>query len=67
MVSGMRLKPDNNSTLGKDSIDEVIEYKYLVCYINRSLKSNFNVNCYLKEKVNNQLNYLTRIVLLCFL
>ena len=56
------LNLENIWKLGKDRIDEVDEFKYLVCYVNGSLKSNFNVNCYLKERVNNQLNYLTRIL-----
>ena len=62
MVIGNRLNLENIWKLGKDRIDEVDEFKYLVCYVNGSLKSNFNVNCYLKERVKNQLNYLTRIL-----
>jgi hypothetical protein len=51
MVIGNRLNLENIWKLGKDRIDEVDEFKYLVCYVNGSLKSNFNVNCYLKERV----------------
>ena len=56
------LNLENIWKLGKDRIDEVDEFKYLVCYVNGSLKSNFNVNCYLKERVKNQLSYLTCIL-----
>ena len=35
---------------------------YISCLLCQSLKSNYHVNCYLKERVNNQLNYLTRIL-----
>jgi hypothetical protein len=44
--------------LGKGNIDEVNEYKYLGHFINRSMKSNYHVNTYLKSKSENQMNYL---------
>jgi hypothetical protein len=44
--------------LGKGNIDEVNEYKYLGHFINRSMKSNYHVNTYLKSKSEKQMNYL---------
>jgi hypothetical protein len=44
--------------LGNENIDEVTEYKYLGHFINRSMKSNYHINTYLKSKSENQMNYL---------
>jgi hypothetical protein len=50
MVVGKRI--NNNSTwkLGDESIEEVNECKYLGYFVNRTLKSNFHICNFLKEK-----------------
>ena len=58
MVVGKRI--NNNSTwkLGDESIEEVNEYKYLGYFVNRTLKSNFHICNFLKEKADKHLNYI---------
>ena len=62
MVVGKRI--NNNSTwkLGDESIEEVNEYKYLGYFVNRTLKSNFHICNFLKEKADKQLNYMIRVL-----
>ena len=61
MVILKMLNPKNDWKLGKYRIDKVNQHKCLDCYISRSQKSDFHVNCLQKEKANIQLNYLIRI------
>ena len=58
MVVGKRI--NNNSTL--ESIEEVNEYKYLGYFVNRTLKSDFHICNFLKEKADKQLNYMIRVL-----
>jgi hypothetical protein len=44
--------------IGDESIEEVNEYKYLGYFVNRTLKSNFHICNFLKEKADKQLNYM---------
>ena len=62
MVIGKNLNKNSNWVLGNEKIDEVNEYKYLGHFINRSMKSNYHINTYLKSKSENQMNYLIRIL-----
>lgn len=62
MVIGKKLNKDSNWKLGEELIDEVNEYKYLGYFINRTLKSNFHINNYLKDKADNQINYLVKVL-----
>jgi hypothetical protein len=62
MVIGKNLNKNSNWVLGNENIDEVNEYKYLSHFINRSMKSNYHINTYLKSKSENQMNYLIRIL-----
>ncbi len=62
MVVGKRI--NNNSTwkLGDESIEEVNEYTYLGYFVSRTLKSNFHICNFLKEKADKQLNYMIRVL-----
>jgi hypothetical protein len=62
MVIGNNLNKNSSWVLGNENIDEVTEYKYLGHFINRSMKSNYHINTYLKSKSENQMNYLMRIL-----
>ncbi len=62
MAFGKRLDKNANWTLGGESIDEVNEYKYLGYFINRTLKSNFHINTFLRDKAEKQLNYMIRVL-----
>ena len=64
MVMGKKPRETLKWRLGNETIDETTEYKYMYlgCFINRSLKSNFHVNNYLKDKAENNINYLIRIL-----
>jgi hypothetical protein len=45
-----------------ESIEEVNEYTYLGYFVNRTLKSNFHICNFLKEKADKQLNYMIRVL-----
>ena len=62
MVIGNNLNKNSSWVLGNENIDEVTEYKYLGHFINRSMKSNYHINTYLKSKSENQMNYQMRIL-----
>ena len=57
MVVGKRINNYSTWKLGDESIEEVNEYKYLGYFVNRTLKSNFHICNFLKEKADKQLNY----------
>ena len=62
LVMGKKPKEKFNWRLGNETIDEATEYKYLGCFIDRSLKPNFHVNTFLKNKAENHINYMIRIL-----
>jgi hypothetical protein len=63
-VMVVRKRINNNSTwkLGDESIEEVNECKYLGYFVNRTLKSDFHICNFLKEKADKQLNYMIRVL-----
>jgi hypothetical protein len=56
LITGKKINKEGTWKLGNEPIEETGEYKYLGYFINRSLKSNFHVNSFLKEKADKQLN-----------
>jgi hypothetical protein len=62
LITGKKINKEGTWKLGNEPIEETGEYKYLGYFINRSLKSNFHVNSFLKEKADKQLNCLIRLL-----
>jgi hypothetical protein len=47
--------------LGDKCIHETDEYKYLGVYVTRTLKSNYHVQTYIKDNMDNTINFMSRI------
>ena len=62
LITSKKINKEGTWKLGNEPIEETGEYKYLGYFINRSLKSNFHVNSFLKEKADKQLNCLIRLL-----
>jgi hypothetical protein len=62
MVVGKRIDRDNVWKLGDNCIHETNEYKYLGVYVTRTLKSNYHVQTYIKDNMNNKINFMSRIL-----
>ena len=62
LITGNKINKEGTWKLGNEPIEETGEYKYLGYFINRSLKSNFHVNSFLKEKADKQLNCFIRLL-----
>lgn len=62
MKIGKSKQIEGQLKLGNDALEEVREYKYLGYFLNKSLKSNFHINSFLKDKADRQLNYLAHVL-----
>jgi hypothetical protein len=65
LITSKKINKEGTWKLGNEPIEETGEYKYLGYFINRSLKSNFLVNSFLKEKADKQLNCTRHISYKC--
>jgi hypothetical protein len=61
MVVGKRIEREKVWKLGDNCIHETNEYKYLGVYVTRTLKSNYHVQTYIKDNMNNKINVMSRI------
>jgi hypothetical protein len=46
----------------KLKVGELNEYKYLGVYVTRTLKSNYHVQTYIKDNMDNKINFMSRIL-----
>jgi hypothetical protein len=46
--------------LGDNCIDQTNEYKYMGVYVTRTLESNYHVQTYIKDNMNNKINFSIR-------
>ena len=61
MVIGIILA-DKTWKIGNYLLKETNEYKYLGVYLSRSMKSHYHINNYIKEKAENKINGLIRLL-----
>ena len=61
MVVGRRIDREKVWKLGDNCIHETNEYKYLGVYVTRTLKSNYHVQTYIKDNMDNKINFILRI------
>ena len=62
MVVGRRIDREKVWKLGDNCIHETNEYKYLGVYVTRTLKSNYHVQTYIKDNMDNKINFMSRIL-----
>jgi hypothetical protein len=62
MVVGKRIGREKVWKLGDNCIHETNEYKYLGVYVTRTLKSNYHVQTYIKDNMDNKINVMSRIL-----
>jgi hypothetical protein len=48
--------------LGDNCIHQTNEYKYMGVYVTRTLKSNYHVQTYIKDNMDNKINFMSRIL-----
>ena len=61
MVVGRRIDRGKVWTLCDNCIHDTNEYKYLGVYVTRTLKSNYHVQTYIKDNIDNKINFILRI------
>ena len=61
MVVGRRIDRGKVWTLCDNCIHDTNEYKYLGVYVTRTLKSNYHVQTYIKDNMDNKINFILRI------
>ena len=62
MIVGRRIDREKVWKLGDNCIHETNEYKYLGVYETRTLKSNYHVQTYIKDNMDNKINFMSRIL-----
>ena len=62
MVVGRRIDRENVWELDDSCIHETNEYKYLGVYVTSTLKVNYHVQAYIKDNMDNNINFMSRIL-----
>ena len=62
MVVGRRIDREQVCELDDSCIHETNEYKYLGVYVPSTLKVNYHVQAYIKDNMDNNINFMSRIL-----
>ena len=62
MVVGRGIDREKVWKLGDNCIHKKTEYEYLGVYVTRTLKSNDHVQTYIKDNMDNKINFMFRIL-----
>ena len=57
MVVGKRIDREKVWKLGDNCIHQANEYKYMGVYVTRTLKSNYHVQAYIKDNMDNKIHF----------